>query len=69
MIAGCGSNSTRHATELARQVKALGISCGLSVTPYYNKPTQEGLYRHYAAVGEASGLPQILYNVPGRNRL
>ena len=66
VIAGCGSNSTRHAIELARQVKALGISCGLSVTPYYNKPTQEGLYRHYAAVGEASGLPQILYNVPGR---
>ena len=66
VLAGCGSNNTRHAIELARELKALGIQWGLSVTPYYNKPTQEGLYRHYAAIGEASGLAQILYNVPGR---
>lgn len=66
VVAGCGSNSTRHAIELARGVKQLGGEWGLSVTPYYNKPTQEGLYRHFAAIGEASGLAQILYNVPGR---
>lgn len=66
VVAGCGSNNTRHAIELARQLKAIGVEWGLSVTPYYNKPTQEGLYRHYATIGEASGLAQILYNVPGR---
>lgn len=66
LIAGCGSNNTAHAQHLAKLVKASGIPYGLSVTPYYNKPTQEGLYRHFAAIGEASGLPQILYNVPGR---
>jgi len=66
VIAGCGSNDTRHAIQLSRELKGLGIELGLSVTPYYNKPTQEGLYRHYACVAEASGLAQILYNVPGR---
>jgi len=66
VLAGCGSNNTRHAIELARHLKSMGIELGLSVTPYYNKPTQDGLYRHYAAIGEASGLAQILYNVPGR---
>jgi 4-hydroxy-tetrahydrodipicolinate synthase len=66
VIAGCGSNNTRHAIELATHLKSIGVELGLSVTPYYNKPTQEGLYRHYAAIGEASGLAQILYNVPGR---
>ena len=66
IVAGCGSNNTRHAITLARALMSLGIDYGLSVTPYYNKPTQEGLYRHFAAIGEASGLAQILYNVPGR---
>jgi 4-hydroxy-tetrahydrodipicolinate synthase len=66
IIAGCGSNNTAHAKQLAKQISSLGISAGLSVTPYYNKPTQEGLYQHYAAIGDFSGLPQILYNVPGR---
>ncbi len=66
VIAGCGSNNTAHAKQIAKQICKLGVSAGLSVTPYYNKPTQEGLYQHYAAIGEYSGLPQILYNVPGR---
>jgi dihydrodipicolinate synthase len=66
VIAGCGSNNTAHAKELAKQISKLGMTAGLSVTPYYNKPTQEGLYQHYAVIGEYSGLPQILYNVPGR---
>jgi 4-hydroxy-tetrahydrodipicolinate synthase len=66
VIAGCGSNNTAHAIELAKRLAKTGVVAGLSVTPYYNKPTQEGLYRHYCAIAEASGLPQILYNVPGR---
>ena len=66
VIAGCGSNNTRHAITLARELMTQGVLSGLSVTPYYNKPTQEGLYRHFASIGEASGLAQILYNVPGR---
>ncbi|QFI53731.1 4-hydroxy-tetrahydrodipicolinate synthase [Aeromonas simiae] len=66
VIAGCGSNSTAHAIELSRRFEQSGVVAGLSVTPYYNKPTQEGLYRHYSAIADASGLPQILYNVPGR---
>ncbi len=66
VIAGCGSNNTTHAVDLAKRFAETGVVAGLSVTPYYNKPTQEGLYRHYCAIAEASGLPQILYNVPGR---
>lgn len=66
VVAGCGSNNTAHAKQLAKQIHQLGITAGLSVTPYYNKPTQEGLYQHFAAIGEYSGLHQILYNVPGR---
>ena len=66
VIAGCGSNNTAHAIALAKRFAETGVVAGLSVTPYYNKPTQEGLYRHYCAIAEASGLPQILYNVPGR---
>ncbi len=66
VIAGCGSNNTAHAIALSRRFATMGVVAGLSVTPYYNKPTQEGLYRHYCAIAEASGLPQILYNVPGR---
>lgn len=66
VIAGTGSNSTREAIELTAGAKAVGADAALLVTPYYNKPPQEGLYRHYLAVAEAVDLPQILYNVPGR---
>ena len=66
VIAGCGSNNTAHAKQLAKQLTEYKVAAGLSVTPYYNKPTQEGLYRHFAEIGDYSGLPQILYNVPGR---
>lgn len=66
VIAGTGSNCTREAIELTRQAAALGADACLLVTPYYNKPTQEGLYQHYRAIAEAVPIPQILYNVPGR---
>ncbi|HXG29013.1 MAG TPA: 4-hydroxy-tetrahydrodipicolinate synthase, partial [Nevskiales bacterium] len=66
VIAGTGANATREAIELTRAAKAAGAQACLLVTPYYNKPTQEGLYRHYRAVAEAVDIPQILYNVPGR---
>jgi 4-hydroxy-tetrahydrodipicolinate synthase len=66
VIAGTGANSTTEAVELTRQAKQLGADACLLVTPYYNKPTQEGLYRHYKAVADAVEIPQILYNVPGR---
>ncbi len=66
VIAGTGANSTREAIELAAYAKAAGAGMSLSVVPYYNKPTQEGLYRHFRAIAEAVDLPQILYNVPSR---
>ena len=66
VIAGTGSNCTREAIELTAQAKAAGADACLLVTPYYNKPTQEGLYLHFKAVAEAVDIPQILYNVPGR---
>lgn len=66
IIAGTGANSTREAIELTKAAKDLGADAALLVTPYYNKPTQEGLYQHYKAVAEAVELPLILYNVPGR---
>jgi 4-hydroxy-tetrahydrodipicolinate synthase len=66
VIAGTGANSTREAIELTETARKLGADGALLVTPYYNKPTQEGLYRHYRAVAEAVDLPQMLYNVPGR---
>ena len=66
VIAGTGANSTREAIELTRNAKELGADACLLVAPYYNKPTQEGLYQHYAAVAAAVDIPQILYNVPGR---
>ncbi len=66
VIAGAGSNSTREAQELARACKAAGADGLLQITPYYNKPTQDGLVRHFRAVLEAAPLPTILYNVPGR---
>lgn len=66
VVAGTGANSTAEAIELTRCAKAAGAVAGLSVAPYYNKPTQEGLYRHFRAIAEAVDLPMILYNVPGR---
>lgn len=66
VIAGTGANSTREAIHLTRRAREIGADACLLVTPYYNKPTQEGLYRHYRAVAEAVDIPQILYNVPGR---
>lgn len=66
VIAGTGANSTREAIELTDTARKLGADAALLVTPYYNKPTQEGLYQHYRAVAEAVDLPQMLYNVPGR---
>ncbi|MDT3669560.1 MAG: 4-hydroxy-tetrahydrodipicolinate synthase [Aromatoleum sp.] len=66
VIAGTGANSTREAIELARFAEKAGAAAHLSVVPYYNKPTQEGLYRHFRAIAEAVELPLILYNVPGR---
>jgi 4-hydroxy-tetrahydrodipicolinate synthase len=66
VIAGTGANSTREAIELAAYAKQVGADMSLSVVPYYNKPTQEGLYRHFRAIAEAVDIPQILYNVPGR---
>ncbi len=66
VIAGTGSNCTREAIELTREAQSAGADACLLVTPYYNKPTQEGLYRHYRTIAEAVAIPQILYNVPGR---
>ena len=66
VIAGTGANSTREAIELARFARQIGADAHLSVVPYYNKPTQEGLYLHFKAIAEAVELPMILYNVPGR---
>ena len=66
VIAGTGANSTREAIELSEHARKAGADMSLSVVPYYNKPTQEGLYRHFRAIAEAVDIPQILYNVPGR---
>ncbi|MDH4381019.1 MAG: 4-hydroxy-tetrahydrodipicolinate synthase [Gammaproteobacteria bacterium] len=66
VIAGTGANTTTEAIHLTHQAKAAGADACLLVTPYYNKPTQEGLYLHFKAVAEAVAIPQILYNVPGR---
>ncbi|MFA5353777.1 MAG: 4-hydroxy-tetrahydrodipicolinate synthase [Thermodesulfovibrionales bacterium] len=66
VIAGTGANATDEAIELTAKAKELGADGALLVTPYYNKPTQEGLYRHYKAVAEAVDIPILLYNVPGR---
>jgi 4-hydroxy-tetrahydrodipicolinate synthase len=66
VIAGTGANSTAEAIELTQLAKGLGADAALLVTPYYNKPTQEGLYQHYKLIAESVDIPQILYNVPGR---
>ncbi len=66
VIAGTGANSTREAIEHSRHAKQMGADYSLSVVPYYNRPTQEGLYLHFKAIAEAVDIPQILYNVPGR---
>ncbi len=67
VIAGAGSNATHEAVAFARQAEADGADASLVVTPYYNRPTQEGLFAHFAAVHEASRLPIIIYNIPGRS--
>ncbi len=66
VMAGTGANSTAEAIELTRFAKSVGADCHLSVVPYYNQPTQEGIYRHFKAIAEAVDLPMVLYNVPGR---
>ena len=66
IIAGTGANCTAEAIKLTRAAKALGADASLQVTPYYNKPTAEGLYRHFATIADETGLPVVLYNVPGR---
>ncbi len=67
VMAGAGSNSTAEAVGLARHAEAAGADAILVVTPYYNKPTQEGLYQHYKAVAQATALPVFIYNIPGRS--
>jgi 4-hydroxy-tetrahydrodipicolinate synthase len=66
IMAGTGANATSEAIELTRYAKKVGADCHLSVVPYYNRPSQEGIYRHFKAVAEAVDLPMVLYNVPGR---
>ena len=66
IMAGTGANSTAEAIELSRYALKVGADCTLSVVPYYNKPSQEGIYRHFKAIAEAVDIPMVLYNVPGR---
>jgi 4-hydroxy-tetrahydrodipicolinate synthase len=66
ILAGAGGYNTQEVIELARELESLGVNSLLSVTPYYNKPTQEGLYQHYRAIARSTRLPIVLYNVPGR---
>ena len=66
IMAGAGANSTREAIELTRFSKEVGADCTLQVVPYYNRPSQEGIYQHFKAIAEAVDLPVVLYNVPGR---
>ena len=67
VIAGAGGNNTAKVIELAKELKKLGVDAILSVAPYYNKPTQEGIYQHFRAIAESGGLPVIVYNIPGRS--
>jgi 4-hydroxy-tetrahydrodipicolinate synthase len=66
IMAGAGGNSTHEAIELSRYAKKVGADCTLQVVPYYNRPSQEGIYRHFRAIAEAVDIPLVLYNVPGR---
>jgi len=66
IMAGAGGNSTHEAIELSRYAKKVGADCTLQVVPYYNRPSQEGIYRHFRAIAEAADIPMVLYNVPGR---
>ena len=67
VIAGTGSNSTKEAISLTKHAESVGASGALVVTPYYNKPTQEGLYQHYKAINNSCGIPIIIYNIPSRS--
>ena len=67
VIAGTGSNSTEEAVSLTKHAEKAGANCALVVTPYYNKPTQEGLYQHYKAINDTCGIPIIIYNIPSRS--
>lgn len=67
VMAGCGSNDTEHAVRLTQQAERLGVEAALHVTPYYNKPTQEGLYQHFKAIHDRCGLPIFIYNIPSRS--
>src|SRR6201990_3616352 len=67
VIAGAGSNSTKEAVELAEHAEKAGATAVLVVTPYYNKPTQEGMYQHFKAINDAIGIPIIIYNIPPRS--
>ncbi|HWL75162.1 MAG TPA: 4-hydroxy-tetrahydrodipicolinate synthase [Burkholderiaceae bacterium] len=67
IVAGSGSNSTKEAIELSKHAEQAGADAVLTVTPYYNKPTQEGLYQHFKAINDAIGIPIIIYNIPGRS--
>jgi len=69
VIAGTGSNNTAEAVELTKHAQAVGAEAALMITPYYNKPTQEGLFQHYQAIAAATNIPIIVYNVPGRTSL
>jgi len=66
VVAGAGGNSTRKVVDVVREIRPIGVQAILSVAPYYNKPTQEGLYQHFKTIAESTDLPVILYNVPGR---
>ncbi len=66
IMAGAGANSTHEAVELSKHAKKVGATCTLQVVPYYNKPSQEGLYRHFTRIAESVDIPLVLYNVPGR---
>jgi len=67
VIAGTGSNSTKEAISLTKHAESVGANAALVVTPYYNKPTQEGLYQHYKAINDSCGIPIIIYNIPSRS--
>ncbi len=67
VIAGCGSNNTAHAVHLTQQAEKAGANGALHVVPYYNKPSQEGLYQHFKTIHDATGLPIVIYNIPGRS--